>query len=147
VLFEPEPAQVHTWTLLRPELPVRDLKFTRWVQFEAKSALLGGTVRFPGGEKEPIQLERGFFLTVWMRRGVPMTLRSLSFVDGQLEMVLWGEPRSLKIGPTSDLQFERLPSYLEWLYAHRLGSLIYGILAWAVGSGLALMKLVGLLRD
>lgn len=143
VFVEPSLAQVRPRPLLRSNLKIRDLDLMRPVLLETYSSLLGGTVRFPAGEKEPIELEPGFFLDLAVPPDRPLTLRSIDMVDGRLEMVLWGEPESFKIGPTQELQSERLPSYLEWLYTHRLGGLIYGTLGWVAGAVLALLKLLG----
>jgi hypothetical protein len=143
VLLDMNPGE--PWPVLRPNLRVRRIEFSRRVELEPTSYVTGGKVRFPAGEKEAIEIEPDSFLALSLKPDEPLTLRSIAFSRGGLDLVLWGEPTSLRLGPTPELRVECLPSYLEWLLAHRLAQLIYVVLAWIAGSTLALLKILGLL--
>lgn len=142
VLLEPDPGRSSPAALLQPDLRVRDLELFHLVKLDEHSDLLGGTIRFPGGEKAPVTLANRSFLTVGL--DAPMTLRSLALTDGRLEMVLWGEAESVRLGPTLDLRAELLPSLFVWLYTHRLAGLAYGALVSVLGASLAIFKTFGL---
>lgn len=144
VLLDVSPGE--PWPVLRPNLRARRVDFSRRVVLEPVSYVVGGTVRFPAGEKGSIEIEPDSFLALSLDDDAPLTLRSITLAKGRLDLVLWGEPTSLRLGPTPELRDERLPSYLEWLLAHRLAHLIYAVLAWIAGSTLALFKILGLLE-
>jgi len=143
VLLDPGPGGKRSVPLLRSDLKVRDLRLSRQVQLEEKSFVLEGEVRFPAGEKDAVKLEPGSFVSVGTDPDRPLTLRALELADQRLDMLLWGEPTSLRIGPTPELRAERLPSYFEWLHTHRLGGLIYSTLAYVSALSFAVFKLLG----
>jgi hypothetical protein len=143
VLLDPEPSAVRPVPLLRPDLKVRELELARRVQLEARSFIVEGEVRFPAGEKESIKLEPGSFVSLATEDGQPLTLRSLELSSQGFELLLWGEPSSLRIGPTPELLAERLPSYFEWLVRHQLSGLIYGTLGYVLALSLTAFKLLG----
>jgi len=143
VLLEPEPVEARGVPLLRPDLKIRDLELARRVQLEAQSFVLEGEVRFPAKEKDSIKLEPGTFVSLTADPRHPLILRSLEVSGDSLDLLLWGEPTSLRTGPTPELRAERLPSYFEWLYTHRLGGLVYGTLAYVSALSLGLFKLLG----
>jgi len=143
VLLDPEPGGESSVPLLRSDLKIRGLELTRRVQLEAQSFVLEGEVRFPAGEKAPIKLDPGTFVSLSADPRKPLTLRSLELSGESLRILLWGEPTDLKIGPTPELRAERLPSYFEWLCTHRLGGLVYGTLAYVSALSLGIFKLLG----
>jgi hypothetical protein len=145
VLLEPDPGETAPHPLLRPGLRVRDPELFRMVKLEAESGLLGGQIRFPGGEQPPADLApRSLAL---LAADTPMTLRSLAMADGHLEIVLWGQTASLRAGPAPDLLAEILPNRLAWLCSHRLSALIYTIVASVLGASLGLFRLLGFFKD
>lgn len=146
VLLDPQPVEMRRRRLLRQDLRVRALELARKVKLETQSYLLGGTLRFPAGEKGAIELEPGFYVEVSLKAGHSLTLRSSELVDDHMELVLWGEPSSIKIGPTPELQSECLPSYVEWLYTHNLARLVSGAVVWLVGVTFTALQLLGIVR-
>ncbi len=146
VLLDPQPVEIRRRRLLRPDVRVRSLELARRVKLETQSFLLGGTLRFPAGEKGAIELESGFYAEVSLKDGDSLNLRSIELVGDHMELVLWGEPSSIKIGPTPDLLSECLPSYIEWLYTHKLATLLYGAVAWLAGTTFTALKLLGVVR-
>jgi hypothetical protein len=143
VLLDPEAVAERKVPLLRPDLKVRELEFSRRVQHEAKSFVIEGEARFPAGELEPIKFEQGWFVSVESDPDRPMTLRSLELADHRLELLLWGEPNSLRAGPTPELRVQRLPSYFEWLATNHLSGFIYGTLAYVSAISLGVLKFLG----
>ncbi|HZF08749.1 MAG TPA: hypothetical protein VFE33_08175 [Thermoanaerobaculia bacterium] len=145
VLLDPEAGGTSALPLLQPDLKVERVELYRWVKLEEESDVRGGTVRFPGGEREPVELPPRSILTLRAER--PLTLRALTLGDGELEMVLWGKAASLEVGPTSDLQAQLLPSELLWLYTHRSTTILYTTLVTVLGGSLALFRTFGLLKS
>lgn len=141
VLLEPDSGDTGPLRLLEPDLKVRKLDLFRLDRFDHTSYLRGGEIRFPLGEKPPVTLEQGFFLSIDQKD--PLTLRSMSLVGGGLELVLWGKPSSIALGPTPEFQSEVLPSMFEWLYTHRLRTLVYSTLAWIVGISFTIFRMMG----
>ncbi len=131
--------------LLCDNLAVRAPEFYRLSGFQEESFLLGGQVRFPAKEKEPMELERDFFLRI--ESAEPLRLKALRLRNSTLELVLWGKPRRVELGPTLGLSNELLPSYFTWLYTHRLGTLIFSTLTGVVTACLGLLKLIGMLKS
>lgn len=141
VLLDPDPGDNSPVPILERDLKILRPDFTRQRDLFTESFIAGGKVRFPAGEKESFDLEPDFYLSLAIDPESPLTLRSIDLSRGSLEMVLWGELESLKVGPTAELQTERLPNYFEWLYTNRLAGLAYGALAWIVTVSLAVFNL------
>lgn len=131
--------------LLEANLAVSAPRFFNLVGTQVDSHLLGGQIRFPAGERATIELEPDFLLEVAYRDA--LTLKSLRVMGPQLELVLWGTPSSVRLGPTAGLMREVLPSYFVWLYNHRLGTLAFSLLAWMVGTTIAALKLFGWVKS
>ncbi len=131
--------------LLAPDLAVVAPSFSR---FEGtgreRSFLRGGRIRFPAGEREAVELEPGFLLR--LPAETELRLRSLRLAGGDLELVLWGQPASVELGPTPELMDELLPSLFVWLSTHRLPALIFSAVGAVVAAVLALLKLLGLIK-
>jgi hypothetical protein len=144
VVLEPDAGMPAT-PLLRPGLPVDDIELWRLPKGEPVSFVQGGSIRFPLGEKEKIDIEPGFFLSLESDR--PLTLRSLDVAGGRLRMVLWGRPSKLLLGPAPDLQAERLPNLLSWLYTHSPDGLIYTVLAGVATGSFWLLRQLGIFKD
>jgi hypothetical protein len=148
VLLEREPEDPEAGALLAPNLDVVAASLyrrtgLRHVSLHEESFLEGGRIRFPGGEKEPVELERGTFLRLPDR--TRLRLESLRMVNGEIELVLWAKPASLKAGPTPGLMSEVLPSVFVWLSTHRL-ALVFGVLGTFMAAVLGLLRLLGLVR-
>ncbi|HSS48632.1 MAG TPA: hypothetical protein VLX28_06780 [Thermoanaerobaculia bacterium] len=131
--------------LLRPDLKVTHLRFFHTDRFEEKSFLQSGKVRFPAGDREPLDLEPRTLLT--LKADQPLTLRSLTLTDGKLGATLWGRVTSLRLGPTPDLQSEELPNLFIWIYTQRLRTLVYSTVASMLGLCLGAIKLLGLFKN
>lgn len=130
--------------LLCANLAVRAPEFYRLSGFQEESFLLGGRVRFPAKEKETVELERDAFLRI--EGAHPLRLKTLHVKNGALELVLWGKPASIELGPTLGLSNQLLPSYLLWFYTHRLGTLIFSVLTAVTTISLSVLKLLGMLK-
>lgn len=143
VLLDPVPGGDASGPILRPDLRIRNLELARRVQLEAKSFVLGGEVRFPALEKERIQLDPGAFVSVSVDPRQPFTLRTLELSGDRLRLVLWGQSKSLRVGPTPELQTERLPSYFEWLFMQRLTGFVYATLVYVFTISFGFFKLLG----
>jgi hypothetical protein len=140
-----EPTAAAATPLLSPNLKVSHLRFFRPDRFEEKSFLQSGKIRFPAGEREPLDLEPRTLLTLKADR--PLTLRSLTLADGKLAATLWGRVTSLRLGPTPDLQSEELPSLFLWIYTQRLRTLVYSTVASILGLCLGVIKILGLFKN
>lgn len=147
VLLDPVPAGDRSVALLRPDLEVGSLELARQVKLEDESFVLGGKVRFPAGEKEAFELEPGAFVALAVDPRRPFRLRSIELDGGKLNLVLWGEPTSLRVGLTPRLRSERLPNYFEWLYTHRLAGLVYATLAYVAAISVTVFKILGWAQD
>lgn len=144
VLLEREAVDPEARRLLAPGLTVVAPAFFRGdVTMREESFLVGGQIRFPAGEKEPVELRQGFLLRV--SEQTPLQLRSLRMVGGNLELVLWGKPASLELGPTSELMDDLLPSVFEWLSTHGLPQ-VYSVLGMLLAAVLGLLRLLGLVK-
>jgi len=148
VLLERESADPEAGALLAPNLDVVAPAFyrrtaLRHVTLHEESFLLDGRIRFPGGEKETVELARGTLLRLPDR--TRLRLESLRMVDGDLELVLWGKPASLETGPTQGLMSEALPSVFVWLSTHRL-PLVFSVLGTFLAAVLGLLRLLGLVK-
>jgi len=145
IVLTKEPEGDNAVALLEANLDVRAPEFYRLSGFQGESFLLGGRIRFPAKEKDTVEIERDFFLDV--AGNEPLKLKSMRLKHGTLELVLWGKPASLKLGPTVSLMSELLPSYFIWAYTHQLGALVFTTLGWMVTASLALLKLIGWLKS
>lgn len=141
-VLEPVAAESEPRPLLRPDLHVFEPRFFRGDRLEPDSFLLGGTVRFPGGERPPLDLPPRFLLAVASREA--LTLRSLALEDGHLSLVLWGRLSHLSLGATPELAAEELPSLFLWIYTHKLRALVYSTVVSVLGLLLGAIKLFGL---
>jgi len=132
--------------LLQPDLSVVSPRFHRRIDERWESQLVGGEIRFPAGEMEPVSLREGFYVTC--NEGATFNLRSVELTDGLLALTLWGTPGSLRVGPTPQLRSQKLPSLLVWLYTHRFGQLSVSFIMWIIGTALAALRFFGkLARD
>ncbi len=130
--------------VLNPGLQVRDVLTYRLEGKQGRSWLAGGRIRFPGGEREPLELEAEAYLDI--EADEPLTVRSARVDGDRLELVVWGEPQSLRYGPTIGMMHESLPSTLAWLYTHKAVSLAFSVLVWIVATTIAALNLFGRLR-
>jgi|GEM_PF-6214779 len=140
-----EPTAAAATPLLRPDLKVSHLRFFHTDRFEEESFVQSGKVRFPAGEREPLDLEPRTLLT--LKADQPLTLRSLTLADGKLGATLWGRVTSLRLGPTPELQAEELPSLFLWIYTQRLRTLVYSTVASILGLCLGAIKVLGLFKN
>jgi hypothetical protein len=145
IVLTKQPPGESAVALFEANLNVQAPEFYRLSGFQEESFLLGGRIRFPAKEKATVEIERDFFLDV--AGSEPLKLKSMRLKRGALELVLWGKPSSLKLGPTVSLMSELLPSYFIWAYTHQLGALVFTTLGWMVTASLALLKLIGWLKS
>ena len=141
-LLEPVAAEGGPRPLLRSDLPVVRPRFFRGDRLEPESFLLGGTIRFPGGERPSLPLPPRFLLAVASREA--LTLRSLALEDGRLSLVLWGRLTHLSLGATPELAAEELPPLFLWIYTHKLRALVYSTVVSVLGLLMGAIKLFGL---
>ncbi len=144
-LLEPVSASNQPRRFLRPDLIISHPRFFEARRFQEESFLLGGKIRFPGGEKADLDIEPGDLLRLDAEE--PLTLRSAALEQGHIAIVLWGRASSLRLGPTPELQSEELPSLFVWMYTHRLRTLVYSTVASILGLSLAIIKTLGLFKD
>jgi hypothetical protein len=144
-IFQREKPDPTTGMVLHYNINVQRPEFYKERGSEEESFLLGGQIRFPAGEKKSVALEEGFILSV--SSDEPLTLKSLQVKGGQIKAVLWGKPSSIFLGPTLSLRNQLLPSYFDWLYTHKLGTLVFTTIAWVVGACVGLLKLIGLMKS
>lgn len=142
VLLEPEPTP-ESEPLLQQDLAIQGLKFLDPEKRRQESAILEGEIRFPNGEKEPVEITARSFLSVDSR--TPLTLRSLRLHKGALHLKLSGRVSRLRLGATPDLQSELLPSLFLWIYTSKLRGLVYATVASILGASLTFFKMFGLL--
>jgi hypothetical protein len=143
IVLEKNPAAKHRVQLLKTNLDVVAPRFFKLTGQQEESFVRGGTIRFPAKERQPVSIEPDAFIKV--DGSTRLKLKSMALVGGQLELVLWGRPASLKIGPSAGLLNQHLPSLLLWAYTHRSGTLMFSILGWILGSTIAALKLFGLI--
>ena len=143
IVLEKNAAAKRRVQLLKANLDVMDPRFFKMTGQQEESYVRGGSIRFPAKERQPVSIEPDAF--IWVDDDTRLKLKSMALVDGQLEMVLWGRPASLKIGPSAGLMNQHLPSLLLWAYTHKSGTLMFSILGWILGSTIAALKLFGLL--
>jgi len=119
---------------------VRGLRFHVETEVrKQRSLLLDGGIRFPDGELEPIKLERGFLLAVEPRDG--FSLRSLGLRAEGYGLTLWGEPQSLRVGPSQGYLRQLLPSWLVWIHHRWTKLLLGGMVIGVLSAALTLFKL------
>jgi len=145
IVLTKQPEDENAVALFEANLNVRAPEFYRLSGFQEESFIVGGRIRFPAKEKATVEIERDFFLDV--AGSEPLKLKSMRLKRGAVELVLWGKPSSLKLGPTVGLMTELLPSFFIWLYTHQLGALVFTTLGWVVTASLALLKLIGWLKS
>jgi hypothetical protein len=130
-------------TLFTPDIDIQQPKFYRLSDYEIENYLIGGQIRFLGKEREDVELEKDFLLKV--NNNEPLKLKSMQLINGHLQLVLWGKPSSISLGPTPGLMSELLPSYFIWLYTHKLGKLVFSTIGGMLGlcsGALALWDMV-----
>ena len=125
--------------LFRPDINIQQPEFYRLSGSQEESFLIGGQVRFPAKERENVELERDFLLEV--PNSTPLKLKSFQLIDKHLQLVLWGKPSSVLLGPTPDLMAELLPSYFVWLYTHKLSTVVFSTIGGVVTTCIAGLKL------
>ena len=116
-------------------------RFFRLFGLQEQSFVISGSIRFPSKERGAVNIENDAFVRIADNQ--PLKLKSMALADGNLKLVIWGRPSSLKVGPTAGLLNEQLPSHLLWAYTHRTSTLLFSILGWMVGSCIAFLKLFG----
>ena len=133
-------------TLLQPDQTVVAPRFHRRIDERWESHLVAGEIRFPAGEMPTVPLREGFYVTC--DDEATFLLRSVELKDGLLDLTFWGNPASLRVGPTPQLRAQKLPSLLVWLYTHRFGQLSVSFIVWIIGTTLAALRFFGkLARD
>ena len=128
-------------TLLQPDLTVVAPRFHRRIDERWESHLVAGEIRFPAGEVPTVQLHEGSYVTC--DDEATFLLLSVELEDGLLAMTFWGNPSSLRVGPTPQLRAQKLPSLLVWLYTHRFGQLSVSFIVWIIGTTLAALRFFG----
>lgn len=120
---------------------VRNPQFFLLTGQKEESFVTGGTLRFPAGERTEVTLEKDTYISV--SGDSAFKLKSMALENGRLKVVLWGRPSSLKVGPTTGILTQYLPSHLLWAYTHKSSVLMFTILGWILGSCITFMKLFG----
>lgn len=123
IILEKELVEETATTLFTPDIDIQQLKFYRLSDYEIENYLIGGQIRFLGKEREDVELGKDFLLKV--NNNEPLKLKSMQLINGHLQLVLWGRPSSISLGPTPGLMSELLPNCFIWLYTHKLGTLVF----------------------
>ncbi len=138
VLLERQPIDPEVGLVLTSGLTVRELSFYRRAGDDAESFLLGGSIRFLSWEKPPVALPRGFLLQL-LPKYQTFRLEALRMTEEGLELVLWGKPSRIKLGPTPEFMPNQLPSCFLWLWTHHLSKLIVPTLLAVMSAIVALV--------
>ena len=145
IIMEKELVEEKTTTLFTPDIDIQQPKFYRLSDYEIESYLIGGQIRFLGKEREDVELENDFLLKV--NNNEPLKLKSMQLINGHLQLVLWGKPSSISLGPTPGLMAELLPNCFVWLYTHKLGTLVFSTIGGMLTLCISALKLFGVLKD
>lgn len=145
IIIEKELAEEKATTLFKPDIDIQQPKFYRILDNESESYLIGGQIRFLGKERDDVELEKDFLLKV--NNNEPLKLTSMQLINGHLQLVLWGKPSSISLGPTPGLMAELLPNCFIWLYTHKLGTLVFSTIGGMLTLCIGALKLFGMLKD
>ncbi|KAB2835043.1 MAG: hypothetical protein F9K48_05095 [Candidatus Brocadia sp.] len=145
IILEKELVEEKATTLFTSDIDIQHLKFYRPFGYEIENYLMGGQIRFLGKEREDVELEKDFLLKV--NNNNPLKLKSMQLINGYLQLVLWGKPSSISLGPTPGLMAELLPNCFVWLYTHKLGTLVFSTIGGVLTLCISALKLFGVLKD